>query len=274
MTFERLLPIFAIACAFHTSICNLQAETYPSRPIKLVVSLPAGSTPDVIARLVAERLSSRLGQSVIGPENRPGAAHTIALKTVAAAASDGYTLFLGTTVRWLSIPRSYRDLDFSAGNNLVPIVLLASIPNLLAVSSTIPANNFVEFVAHAKANPGTLTLGAGLGTPPHLLGGYLRARLGLDFVIVPYRGGAQSLPDVLSGRIQIVGDSPAVLLPHIRRGSLKPLVVTSATRLQELPDAPTMTEVGIDGYPTETWMGLARRHPACPVQSSNVSTRP
>lgn len=153
-------------------------------------------------------------------------------------------------------PALYRDFDFSARKNLVPIVLLASIPNMLAVSSTVPANNFAEFVAHARANPGALKLGAGLGTPPHLLGAYMRARLGLDFLVVPYRGGAQSLPDALGGRIQIVGDSPAVLLPYIGHGTLKPLVVTSATRLQELPNVPTMAEVGIDGYPPQTWMGL------------------
>jgi tripartite-type tricarboxylate transporter receptor subunit TctC len=255
MTVKRLPSIFPIACALLLGVCNVQAETYPSRPIKLLVSLPAGATPDVIARLAAERLSSRLGQSVI-VENRPGAAHAMALRTVAAAAPDGYTLFLGTTGAMTINPALYRDVDFSAGKNLVPIALLASTPNLLAVSSAVPAGNFAEFVAHAKANPGTLKFGAGLGTPPHLLGGYMQALLGLDFLIVPYRGGAQSLPDALAGRIHLVGDSPAALLPYIRQGSLKPLVVTSASRLQELPNVPTMGEVGIDGYPTQTWMGL------------------
>jgi tripartite-type tricarboxylate transporter receptor subunit TctC len=255
MTVKRLPSIFPIACALLLSLCNVQAETYPSRPIKLVVSLPAGSTPDVIARLAAERLSSRLGQSVI-VENRPGAVHTVALKAVAAAVPDGYTLFLGTTGAMTINPALYRDVDFGAGKRLVPIALLATTPNLLAVSPAVPANNFAEFVSYARANPGALTLAAGLGTPPHLLGAYLREKLGLDVLIAPYRGNAQSLPDALSGRIQIVGDSPAVLLPYINQGSLRPLVVTSASRLQELPNVPTMAEIGIDGYPTQTWMGL------------------
>jgi tripartite-type tricarboxylate transporter receptor subunit TctC len=247
--------IFTIICAFLLSGYRADADTFPSRPIKLVVSLPAGSTPDVIARSVAERLSSRLKQSVV-VENRPGAAHAIALKAVAAAAPDGYTLFLGTTGAMTINPALYRDVDFSAGKRLVPIVLLASTPNMLAVSSGVPTNSFDEFVAYAKANPGALKLGAGLGTPPHLLGAYVRERLGLDLLIVPYRGGAQSLPDALGGRIQVIGDSPAALLPYIRQGGLKPLVVTSATPLQDLPDVPTMGEVGLNGYPTQTWMGL------------------
>jgi tripartite-type tricarboxylate transporter receptor subunit TctC len=251
----RLQSIFAIVCAFVLNLCPLRAEIYPSRSIKLVVSLPAGTTPDIVARLVAEQLTSRLGQSVI-VENRPGAAHTIALRYVAAAAPDGYTLFLGTTGAMAINPALYRDLDFSFAKNLAPIILLTGIPNLLAASSEAGLDNFARFTAQTKAHPGTLKFGAGLGTPPHLFGGYIQAKLGLDFLIVPYRGGAQSIPDALGGRIQVVADSPAILLPYIRQGSLKPLLVTSAARLQELPNTPTMAEAGIDGYPPQTWMGL------------------
>jgi tripartite-type tricarboxylate transporter receptor subunit TctC len=180
----------------------------------------------------------------------------MALKTIAAAPPDGHTLFLGTTGSMTINPALFSDVDFSAAKNLEPIALLATIPNLLAIAPAVPAKNLAEFVAYARGNPGKLAYGAGNGTPPHLLGEYIRAKSGLDLVFVPYPGGAQALPDLLGGRIQMVGDSPAPLLPHIAQGKIKPLVVTSQVRLPELPDIQTLAEAGIAGYPPQTWMGL------------------
>jgi tripartite-type tricarboxylate transporter receptor subunit TctC len=231
------------------------AQAYPDRPIKLVVPFPAGGTVDTVARLISHPLSDHLGQSMV-VENRPGAGTTIALKSVALAQPDGYTLLLGSTGSLAINPTLYSNLDFGPVKHLVPVAMLVGVPNLLVISSAVPAASVAELVALAKANPGMLKHGAALGAPTQLLGEFFRAKTGTDIVYVPYRGTAQVLPDLLSGQVQITCESPAILLPYIAQGALRPLLVTSATRLPELPQVPTLLELGLDGYPVETWMGL------------------
>jgi tripartite-type tricarboxylate transporter receptor subunit TctC len=231
------------------------ADAWPSRPIKLIVASAAGSSPDVLARLIAEGLSARLGQSVT-IDNRPGAGQSIAIKAVAAADPDGHTLMLGNTGSLGINPALYRSIDFSPNHAMVPVALLATTPNLLALASTMPPMTVRELVTYAKSHPGQLSFGASLGTPPHLLGEFFRARTGTEIVYVPYKGGSQTLPDLLAGRVQLGADAPALLMPHIQSGKLRPLLVTSMSRLAELPDVPTMREIGIDDYPPQTWMGL------------------
>jgi tripartite-type tricarboxylate transporter receptor subunit TctC len=232
-----------------------EGSSYPSKPIKLIVSSAAGSTPDVIARLIAERLAAQLGQAVV-VDNRAGAGQTIGVKALATAEPDGHTLLLGSTGALAINPALYRHLDLSVSKDFVPVALLVTVPNILAVAAGVPAETVAELVAYAKANPGKLSHGASLGTPPHLLGEFFRAKTGIEIVYVPYKGGAQSLPDLLAGRIQISADGPPLLLPQIQQGKVRALAVTSATRLPELPDVPTLAEVGIDGYPPQTWMGI------------------
>jgi tripartite-type tricarboxylate transporter receptor subunit TctC len=231
------------------------AQSYPNKQVKLVVPFPAGGTVDTVGRLVAQPLSARLGQSVV-VENRPGAGTTIALKAVAAADPDGYTLLLGSTGALAINPTLYKNLDFAPIRNLVPVAMLVTVPNMLAVASSVPATSVSELIAYAKANPGKLKHGAALGAPPHLLGEFFRAKTGTDIPYVPYRGTAQALPDLLSGQVQITAESPAILIPYIQQGTIRPLVVTSTARLPELPDVPTLLEIGLDGYPPETWMGI------------------
>ena len=253
----RAAAIFSVFALFGwpSTAQSASAQSYPNKPIKLVVAVAAGATPDVIARLVAEPLSSRLGQAVV-VDNRPGAGQTIGLHAVAAADPDGYTLLLGNTGSLAINPALYKHLDFSAGKGLMPVALVATVPNVLALTATVPANTVGELVAYAKANPGNLSYGASLGTPPHLLGEFFRAKTGADIVYVPYKGGAQALPDLLAGRIQMSADAAGMLLPHIRQGKVRALAVTSVTRLPVFPEVPTLAEVGIDGYPPETWMGI------------------
>jgi tripartite-type tricarboxylate transporter receptor subunit TctC len=234
---------------------NDPAAAYPSKPVKIIVASAAGSSPDVVTRLIAEQLSAPLGQAVL-VDNRPGAGQTIGVKALAAAEPDGHTLLLGNTGALAINPVLYRHLDMSVSRSFVPVALMVTIPNILAVASTVPANTVGELVAYAKANPGKLSFGASQGTPPHLLGEYVRARSGIEIVYVPYKGGSQALPDLLAGRIQIGADGLSLLSPHIREGKLRALAVTSAARLPELPDVPTLAEVGIDGYPPQTWMGF------------------
>ena len=228
-------------------------DLYPSKPVKLIVSSTAGSTPDVVTRLIAEQLSAPLGQAVI-VENRPGAGQTIGLKALAAAEPDGYTLLLGNTGSLAIHPALYRHVAVST--SVEPVALMVTIPNVLVVAGSAPAGNVREVIAYAKANPGKLSFGAPQGTPPHLLGEYFRAKTGIDVVYVPYKGGSRAIPDLLAGRIQIGADALPLLLPHISDGKVRALAVTSEARLPELPDVPTLAEVGINGYPPQTWMGL------------------
>jgi tripartite-type tricarboxylate transporter receptor subunit TctC len=247
----------AIVCAlgWAGSTSAGEPEAYPTRPVKLIVAAAAGSTPDVLARLVAEQLSASLGQAVV-VDNRPGAGQTIAIRALAAAEPDGHTLLLGTTGGLAVNPALYRHVDLSVSKSFVPVALMATIPDILVVAGTVPAKSLAELVAYAKANPGRLSFGASQGTPLQLLGEYVRAKSGIDVVYVPYKGGSQAVPDLLAGRIQIGADALPLVLPHIREGKVRALAVSSATRLPELPDVPTLTEVGIDGYPPQTWMGL------------------
>jgi tripartite-type tricarboxylate transporter receptor subunit TctC len=231
------------------------AQSYPERPIRLVVPFPPGGTVDTVARLISHPLSEHLGQNIV-VENRPGAGTSIALKSVALAEPDGYTLLLGSTGSLAINPALYRNLDFAPVKRLVPVAMLVALPNLLVVSSAVPVSSVAELVAFAKANPGKLRHGAALGAPTQLLGEFFRAKTGIDIGYVPYRGTAQALPDLLSGQVQITCESPALLLPYIAQGAVRPLLVTSAARLPELPQVPTLSELGLDGYPVETWMGL------------------
>src|SRR4029077_18106744 len=155
----------------------------------------AGSTPDVLARVIADGLFSRIGQPVV-VDNRPGAGQSIAIKFVGAAEPDGYTLLLGNTGSLAINPALYRTLDFSANRGLVPVALVATTPNLVVVTPALPAKTAGELVAYAKAHPGQLSFGASLGTPPHLLGEYFRAKTKTDIVYVPYKGGSQAVPDL------------------------------------------------------------------------------
>jgi tripartite-type tricarboxylate transporter receptor subunit TctC len=246
---------FAI-CVLLTLDLGAPARSYPDKAIKLVVPFPPGGTVDTVARLISQPLSEHLRQSIV-IENRPGAGTTIALKSVAVAEPDGYTLLLGSTGSLAINPTLYSNLDFGPVKHLVPVAMLVALSNLLVVSSAVPVTSVAELVAFAKANPGKLRHGAGLGAPTQLLGEFFRAKTGTDIVYVPYRGTAQVLPDLLSGQVQITCESPAILMPYITQGAVRPMLVSSATRLPELPQVPTLLELGLDGFPVETWMGLA-----------------
>lgn len=251
----RRLFLFSVAAAacgparLHAGF----AQSYPNRPIKLIVPFPPGGTIDVIARLVAHQLSSRLGQNVL-VENRLGAGATIATKVVAAADPDGYTLLFGSSGSLAISPALYRNAEIG---NLVPIAKAAINPPLLmVVTSTVPARSAAEVIALAKAKPGTLAHGSTLGSPPHLLGEFFRAKTGINIQHVPYRGSAQAIPDLLGGQIQLIAESTPILLPYIQQDKMRPFVLAGATRQPELADVPTLSEIGLDGFPPETWAGV------------------
>jgi tripartite-type tricarboxylate transporter receptor subunit TctC len=252
---RAFLSVIAVIGPGIAALDSASAQPYPSRPIRLIVPFPPGGTIDTVARLVAQPLSEKLGQNVF-VDNRPGAGATIGLRAAASAPPDGYTIMLGSTAPLAINPALYKNLDFAAARTLAPVGMLATVPLMLAVGAAVPANTVEELIAYAKANPGKLSHGASLGTPPHLLGEFFRARTGTDIVYVPYKGTAQAITDLLGGQIQITSESLGVLLPHIQQGRIRPLLVTSAARLPELPDVRTLTELGLDGYPTDTWQGI------------------
>ena len=250
------LPVLSAIIGICLQSCGAAlAQPYPNRPIKLIVPFPAGGTVDIVGRQAAQQLSTALGQTVV-VENRPGAGTTIGLKAVATAEPDGYTLLLGSTASLAINPALYKTIDFSPVRNLAPVGMLVTLANLLGAATTVPVNNVKELIAYAKANPGKLTFGASLGAPPHLLGEFFRARAGLDIPFIPYRGTALALPDFLAGQIQLTAEGVTVLTPFIQQGKLRPMVVTGTVRLPELPDVPTLDEIGLTGYPTEGWIGI------------------
>ena len=249
-----LAAIPALGLTFTTAGAAL-AQSYPSRPIKLVVPFLAGGTVDIVARIIGQQMSVELGQPVV-IDNRPGGGTTIALKAVAASEPDGYTLLLGSTGSLVINPVLYKKIEFPGLRDLVPVGLIVSTTNLFAVRSALPVKSIAELVAYAKANPGKLNHGASLGVPPQMLGEFVRAKTGIDMPYVPYRSTAAAIPDFLSGQIQATAESLSVMLPHIQAGAARPLVVAGNKRLPELPDLPTLDEAGLTGFPPEVWMGI------------------
>jgi len=237
-------------------LADAHAQTYPDKPIKLVVPFVPGSPVDVLGRVVSQQLGVRLGQSVV-VDNRPGGGTSTATKAVAAAPADGYTLLMsGQTLAYLGL--FYPDLGFDPMKAFAPVATLAGWSHVLVVTPSVPARTLAELVAHAKANPGKLTLGFGLGTSPQILGEYLKVVAGLDLVSVPYRGGEQVRVDLLGGRIHVNFAPVSNVLAMIREGQIRPLAVTGAARDPNLPDVPTMAESGYPqiGFHPDVWQAF------------------
>ena len=230
MSNRRVLTVaaFAIAC-FATGAA---AQNYPSKPIKVIVPYTPGSPVDVLARVVTQQVSARLGQSIV-IDNRPGAGTTIGTKLAASADPDGYTLLVGATSFILSFSL-YQNLDYDPVKSFAPVAMLAHSPQVLVIAPSVPAASVQEFIAYAKANPGKLNFGFGLGTLPQILGESFKAVTGTDIVSIPYKGGAQAITDMLGGRIQMNFGTTATLLPLIEQGKVRVLAVTTRDAEQGL----------------------------------------
>ena len=223
-----------------------QAGDYPERTIKIVVPFPAGGPTDVAARLIAQSLATKFGKGVV-VENHPGAGGRIGAKVVATATPDGYTLLLGGT-NVNAIGAIYTDLGFNPVKSFAPIGVVCVDSLAIAISPRVPADNFKEFVSYAKAHPGQLKYGASPGIYTRFAGEYFKLKTGTDILFVPYKGGAPAVTDALGGHIEMVVNNKSNLLPQLKDGKLKALAVTSAERWPELPQTPTMREVGILGF--------------------------
>jgi len=236
----RILAAAMLAIGLGTATAD--AQTYPSKPIKVIVPYTPGSPVDVLARVVTQQVSARLGQSIV-IDNRPGAGTTIGTKVAAAAEPDGYTLLIGATSFILSFSL-YQNLDYDPIKSFAPVAMLAHSPQVLVVAPSVPARTVQEFIAYAKANPGKLNFGFGLGTLPQILGESFKAVTATDIASIPYKGGAQAITDMLGGRIEMNFGTIATLLPLIRQGKIRALAVTTQKRSNDLPDVPTMIESG------------------------------
>jgi len=241
----------AIALLVRPRIARTQA--YPTRSVHLIVGFPAGFTPDIIARLTAQSLSERLGQQVI-VDNRPGAASNIATELVVRALPDGYTL-LGATGANAINATLFENLNFNFIRDTMPVASVVRAPLVMTVNPSVPANTVAEFIAYAKSNPGKLNMASGgVGSTPHVAGELFKMAAGVNLVHVPYR--ISNLPDLLGGQVQVTFSPVPTVISYIRAGRLRALAVTSTTRLQVLPNTPTLAEF-VPGYEASTWFGLA-----------------
>ena len=230
-----------------------RAQAYPTRSVHLIVGFPAGFTPDIIARLTAQSLSERLGQQVI-VDNRPGAASNIATELVVRALPDGYTL-LGATGANAINATLFENLNFNFIRDTMPVASVVRAPLVMTVNPSVPANTVSEFIAYAKSNPGKLNMASGgVGSTPHVAGELFKMAAGVNLVHVPYR--ISNLPDLLGGQVQVTFSPVPTVIAYIRAGRLRALAVTSTTRLQVLPNTPTLAEF-VPGYEASTWFGLA-----------------
>ena len=226
------------------------AQAFPDRPIRLVVATPAGGPPDILARLLSDRMAAALGQAVV-VENRPGGAGgTISAKSVAADEPDGHTLFMGSTSTLLIAPLINKNAGYNAGT-FAPVARVADSTEVLAVHPSVAVNSVAELVALAKSQPGKLNYGsAGVGTLPHLEGELFKMRAQIEMSHVPYRGGGPALTGILGGQVHAFFSTLTQMLPHIREGRLRGLAVTSAARSPLAPEIPTMVESGFDQFVT------------------------
>ncbi|MBM3526736.1 MAG: tripartite tricarboxylate transporter substrate binding protein [Alphaproteobacteria bacterium] len=241
---RRIVAILVALLAYPVA---LHAQTFPDRPVRLIVPSPAGGPPDVMARLLSDKMAANLGQPVI-VENRPGAGGTIGARTVLGTAPDGYTMLMGSTSTLLIAPAIYKNAGYHAGS-FAPIARVADSREVLAVHPSVPAKSVAELVALAKAKPGTLNFAsAGIGTLPHIEGELLKARARIDISHVPYRGGGLALTGLMGGQVHFMFSTLTQMLPNIREGRVRGLAVTSADRSKLAPEIPTMVESGFDNF--------------------------
>jgi tripartite-type tricarboxylate transporter receptor subunit TctC len=253
--FGRMLITAALAFAA-TPHDRAAAQPYPSRPITLVVPFPAGSTTDLVGRILADKLGDALGQRVV-IDNRAGAGGVVGSEAVARAEPDGYTLLMGTIGTHSINPYVYPKISYDPIADFSPIIQFGTAPNVLVVHPSLPVNSVKELIEYAKARLGQLNYASsGNGTSNHLSGAMFAAREGIKASHVPYRGGAQAITDLLRGEVQFMFYHYLPLLPHIAEGKLRPLAITSAGRISALPDVPTMAEAGVADFEVSAWFAV------------------
>jgi tripartite-type tricarboxylate transporter receptor subunit TctC len=267
---RRFLQLAAGAAALPPASRFAWAQTYPTRPVHIVIGYPAGGAADILARLMGQWLSERLGQPFI-IENRPGAGTNIATEAVAKAPPDGYTLLLVTTANAMNATL-YDKLNFNFIRDIAPVASIVRVPQVMEVNPSVPAKTVPEFIVYAKANPGKLNMAsAGSGGPQHVAGELFKMMTGVDMLHVPYRGSGPALNDLISDRVQVMFDTLPSSIEFIKVGKLRPLAVTTPMRLEVLPDVPTVGDF-LPGYEASAWQGVGapKNTPADIVEKLNT----
>jgi tripartite-type tricarboxylate transporter receptor subunit TctC len=242
-----------LLCAAHSTVL---AQAWPAKPVRVVVPYAPGGGPDILARLIGQKLAAALGQSVV-VENKPGAGGNLAAESVAKSPADGYTLFLTTTATQSINPSLYASLPYDTQRDFSPIGMVALTQVMLVVANDVPAKSLKELLALAKAAPGKLTYAtAGPGTMQHMASALLDGQAGIQTLQVPYKGTGQLMPDLVAGRVTMMFNSLAALLPMVRDGKLRPIAVTGAKRNPAAPDVPTFAESGMPGFDASAWYGV------------------
>jgi tripartite-type tricarboxylate transporter receptor subunit TctC len=251
---SRRALVAVLCCLSATSLAV--AQGYPDRPIRIVVPFAAGGGSDVVGRAIAQKLTEKLGQSVV-VENRTGAGGSLGATQVARAPADGYTLLLGSSSEIAQYPNVAASVPYDPQRDFTPIALIATVPLALTVSAGLPVKTVPELIDHARANPGKLNYGsAGPGSSTHLAMVLLTAMTGTAMTHVPYRGSAPVVTDLIAGNLQLAIPTMSAVLPHAGGGKLKILAVSTAKRAMALPEVPTVHESGVPGYATGLWTGL------------------
>jgi tripartite-type tricarboxylate transporter receptor subunit TctC len=266
---RNFLQLAAGAAAIAAAPRSAGAESYPSRPVRIIVGFPAGSASDVVARLTGQALAERLGQQFI-VENHPGAGTNLAAEAVVHAAPDGYTLLLSTSTNAVNVTL-YQHLSFNFMRDIVPVASIDQTPYVFEANLSVPAKTLPEFIAYAKANPGKINMASnGIGSGPHVAGELFKMMAGLDLVHVPYTGNVY--PDLIGGQVQVMFSPIPASIGFVRAGQLRPLAVGTAKRLAILPDVPTVAE-SVPGYEASGWHGISApaNTPADVVEKLNAS---
>jgi len=246
----------ALAACLLSALPTVHAQTFPAKPITLVVPHSAGGTSDILARTVAAEAAKTLGQTIV-IDNKGGANGTIAAKQVASAAPDGYMLLLATASTHGINPSLYSRISYDAAKDFTPVTLLATVPNVLVIGPNVKAADVQALISHIKAQGDRSNMGsAGAGTPGHLAGEMFKRAAGLQFTHVPYKGGSPAITDLIGGQIDFLFTTIPGALPHIKAGTLRALAVTSPQRSPALPDIPTMAESGLPGFQALSWHGV------------------
>jgi tripartite-type tricarboxylate transporter receptor subunit TctC len=251
---RRFLHLAAGAAALPVVSRIAKAQTYPTRPVRIVVSAPPGGANDILARLIGQWLSDHFGQPVI-IENKPGAGGNIGTEVVVRAAPDGYTLLLVATLAAINATL-YENLSFNFIRDIAPVAGIVRVPNVVLVNASVPAKTVPELIAYARTNPGKVNFAsAGNGTSPHMAGELFKMMTGVDMVHVPYRGEAPALTDLLGGQVQVMFATATASIEHIRAGTVRALAVSTATRTNALPDLPTVGSF-VPGYEASAFFGV------------------